>query len=121
MKFVIIAVLAVSSFTSIARVISTNIQNSNISQCAASTREVPGRNVNFGLPASRETIYCFTYHSVTVQQHILTDGESRGAAVPGSRPWTTRSEANNQSCHRDGIFSYGQDSCEAAREAIAAQ
>jgi len=117
MKFVVIAVLAITSFASMARVISSSTQYSRVGQCSASTREVPGRNVNFGLPASQETIYCFNYHKVTVQHHILTDGESRGQAVPGSQPWTTTSSADVQSCHRSGLFSNAQENCEDARAA----
>lgn len=111
MKAVFVIALILSSFASFA---TSSTKYSNVGDCQSSQRDIPSWNVNFGLPVSYETIYCVSYHQVTVSSYCMRDPESRTCdySIPLRHD---RSESNERSCYRDGIFSNAQTKCESAR------
>lgn len=110
MKFALLLALTVVSFSSFANhILSSQSTITRVSNgCSDRTS---GRNINFGI-----TKMCFDYDVHTVQTQILTDPESRGAPVPGSRPFTIEGTERKEVCNYGS--SYGDDvqrACEGAR------
>lgn len=114
MKFALAFVLSVSAFSAMAdHILSSKAEIISVDQ--ACHRDMSGRNSNLGISK-----LCFNYSVKKTQTKILTDADGKGFPVPGAKPYTVKSILKKQSCKFGSMGNNdAEDSCEAARQAIA--
>lgn len=114
MKFALALVLSIAAFSAMADPVLSS--KSEIIQVDQGCHQVnASRTSNYGLDK-----LCFNYKIKRTQTKILTDADGKGFPVPGAKPYKVVKIIKKQSCKYGSMGnSFAENSCEAARQAIA--
>jgi len=115
MKLLVVVAISILSLNALAaeKVIASSSHLKAVSGCYM---VLEGRSANFGLAK-----YCYDVTKHVEQTVILTDAESRGMAVPGSKPMNRSFDKKSRTCVSGSIMDNGLEArCEISRDQLAA-